>query len=228
MATVSRGCDLCRVETHHGNKQRLCPCRLASSPQDNEGYGRQQMGGGGAAAGRKRRLGPGGARGTGGSSGAGGGGSSTEAHDGGGGETFEGHIGEEVRACQRGDDAKPTPCLVDVTLSNVEIGLRVVRGRHWRYGRNAWTDDKHDPGTVVGFTNAHGHLEGRNTTAMSKYETFYDFVDGIPFQRGGWCAVHWDATHKESVYPIGAHGPLGKWWDSTEPCFSLKANSHDL
>lgn len=38
----------------------------------------------------------------------------------------------------------------DVTITNVKLGLRVVRGRNWRTGKHAWNADNHGCGTVVG------------------------------------------------------------------------------
>ena len=44
-----------------------------------------------------------------------------------------------------------------------------------------------------------------------------------------WCAVRWEATQIESVYPIGARSPLGRWWTGAdfdisygEKCFALQ------
>ena len=94
---------------------------------------------------------------------------------------------------------------VDVTSSNVYIGLKVRRGRHWNAKK--WRDDidsssdlRPKPrvcGLVIGFTDADGHLVGDNTGR--EYDT-----DRIAEANGpGWAAVRWD-TGKSSTYPIGS------------------------
>lgn len=94
---------------------------------------------------------------------------------------------------------------VDVTSSNVFIGLKVRRGRHWNTKK--WRDDidsssdlRPKPrvcGQVIGFTDANGHLVGDNTER--EYET-----DRITEANGpGWAVVKWD-TGKSSIYPIGS------------------------
>ena len=96
---------------------------------------------------------------------------------------------------------------VDVTSSNVYIGLKVRRGRHWNTKK--WRDDidsssdlRPKPrvcGQVIGFTDADGNLVGDNSER--EYET-----DRITKANGpGWAVVKWD-TSKSSIYSIGAEG----------------------
>ncbi len=93
---------------------------------------------------------------------------------------------------------------VDVTSSNVYIGLKVRRGRHWN--NKKWRDDIDSSsdlrpksrvcGQVIGFTDADGHLVGENSGR--EYET-----DRITEANGPeWAVVRWD-TGKSSTYPIG-------------------------
>ena len=112
---------------------------------------------------------------------------------------------------------------MDVTLENVYIGMQVERGRHWRHGR--WNGK--GPGTVIGFSNAHGRLIGANTNGKW-FDRFYVDCYGITSVGLAWCAVRWNDSGKESIYPIGARGPLGKWWtgsdntvDYGDECFAL-------
>lgn len=94
---------------------------------------------------------------------------------------------------------------VDVTSSNVYIGLKVRRGRHWNTKK--WRDDidsssdlRPKPrvcGQVIGFTDADGHLVGENSGR--EYAT-----DRITEANGPeWAVVRWD-TGKSSTYPIGS------------------------
>lgn len=115
-------------------------------------------------------------------------------------------------------------CLVSV--QNVCVGLRVTRGRHWRTGK--WNMDKCQPGTVIGFADNYAKLIGSNTNA-SYFDRFYLDNRGIVSVGPEWCAVRWDATSAESIYPIGARGPLGKWWTRADAnigygdkCFALE------
>ena len=96
---------------------------------------------------------------------------------------------------------------VDVTLSNVYIGLKVRRGRHWN--NKKWRDDIDSSsdlrlkprvcGQVIGFTDEDGNLVGDNSER--EYET-----DRITKANGpNWAVVKWD-TDKSSIYPIGAEG----------------------
>ena len=115
----------------------------------------------------------------------------------------------------------------DVTLRNVRLGLRVVRGRHWRMGRKPWRDDRHGPGTVIGFTDECESLRGRNASTANPYDRLKINEQHKAEIGGGWCVVRWDAPGApEAIYPIGACGPLGKWWTDAhgpdEPCFSLQ------
>ena len=91
-----------------------------------------------------------------------------------------------------------------VTLHNVQIGLQVKRGLHWR---KTWRDDidtndtnipkKRLFGTIIGYTNNIGQLVGKNSTSI--YDT-----DKITKKTGSaWAVVKW-YNNKESVYPIGA------------------------
>ncbi|KAJ1453698.1 hypothetical protein M885DRAFT_618890 [Pelagophyceae sp. CCMP2097] len=150
------------------------------------------------------------------------------------GEALQGHIGEEFGVWRRGADVESPARYADVTLANVEVGLRVVRGRHWRTGKYAWKDDRHGLGTILGLTDFHGRLHGANAATPHAYDRFHFKIPGVATQGPRWCTVRWDATDKESIYPIGATGPLGKWWwdpegeEHAQPCFSLRANSHDL
>ena len=109
--------------------------------------------------------------------------------------------------------------MTDVTLQNVYIGMRVERGRHWRDDK--WHEDNHLPGTIKAYTNADGMLVEQN----SKGEYITDCV--VEQTGPAWVVVYWD-TQKKSINPIGATGPLGRWWtkskkktDHGPPCFSL-------
>ncbi len=92
-----------------------------------------------------------------------------------------------------------------VSQDNVNIGLIVKRGLHWR---KTWKDDidkkdtnipkKRLHGSIIGYTNNDGVLVGKNS--MSIYDT-----DKITEQSSvpGWAVVKW-YNDKESIYPIGA------------------------
>ena len=99
-----------------------------------------------------------------------------------------------------------------VTLSNIELGMRVVRNpRNWR---RKWRDDRRGVGSVIGYTDCGGTLVGENSGR--EYAT-----DRITGESGpGWAVVRWDESGAASVYPVGASGPLGAWWKGG-PCFSL-------
>lgn len=96
---------------------------------------------------------------------------------------------------------------VDVTSSNVYIGLKVRRGRHWNTKK--WRDDidsssdlRPKPrvcGQVIGFTDEGGSLVGDNSGR--EYETDRITEGNI----SNWAVVKWD-TDKSSIYPIGAEG----------------------
>ena len=117
-----------------------------------------------------------------------------------------------------------------MTLENVEVGMRVVRGRNWRSGKHKWKDDvmrdekgsRCGGGAVIGFKNESGVIYGEMTTR--------DFYDEFNSETGpGWAAVMWDSG-SASIYRIGARGPLGRWWTGSydpqvkfgNPCFSLQ------
>jgi len=96
---------------------------------------------------------------------------------------------------------------VDVTSSNVYIGLKVERGRDWN--NKKWRDDidknsNLNPkprvcGEVIGFTDKDGTLFGENSGR--NYET-----DRVTAATGAnWAVVKWK-TGKSSIYPIGARG----------------------
>ena len=96
---------------------------------------------------------------------------------------------------------------VDVTSSNVHIGLKVRLGRHWNAKK--WRDDivlstdlRPKPrvcGQVIGFTVEDGNLVGDNSGR--EYET-----DRITEANGpNWAVVKWN-TDRSSIYPIGAEG----------------------
>ena len=120
----------------------------------------------------------------------------------------------------------------DVDLSNICLGERVRRSgeKDWR---KKWKGDKGQPGTVIGYTNQDGRLIGANVSDENNHYNRFLFhqSDERPTVGGGWCAVRWDANNSESIYPIGARGPLGRWWVGVgvgasnvgfgEPCFSL-------
>ena len=97
-----------------------------------------------------------------------------------------------------------------VTLSDIRIGLRVVRNeRDWR---NTWRDDRRGKGVVVGYTDSAGVLIGRDSG-----REYNKLAADAP---AGWAVVRWD-TGLESVYPIGSDGPdLGGWWRGGS-CYSL-------
>lgn len=100
-----------------------------------------------------------------------------------------------------------------VTLTNIEIGARVVRHPHnWRRGK--WREGRKGPGVVIGFTDKNGMLRGENSGR--DYDT-----DRINEESGpGWAVVKWEESGIKSVYPVGAEGPLGAWWRGG-PCYSL-------
>ena len=106
---------------------------------------------------------------------------------------------------------------MDVKLENVHIGQRVRRGHNWR---SRWRDDKRGYGVVVGYSDENGCLVGRNTNG-SYYDAFYVLDSKKVSVGGGWCAVRWSESSKESIYPIGARGPLGNWWPNDCECYSL-------
>ncbi|KAJ1460000.1 hypothetical protein M885DRAFT_560245 [Pelagophyceae sp. CCMP2097] len=114
---------------------------------------------------------------------------------------------------------------VDVTLESSKgdlVGLRVVRGRHWRA---QWRDDSHGCGTIIGFLDSGGALRGRQTVTRKYADMFHTPQDkhcgpGHQPQGPGWCAVRWDVSDKEALYPIGATGPLGEWWTGGQ-CYAL-------
>jgi hypothetical protein len=106
--------------------------------------------------------------------------------------------------------------------------MRVERGVDWRPTK--WNADKHLPGTVIGFSDEDGTLVGTNTNAQY-WDRFYLDQRNKVTVGPAWCAVRWDATKTELIYPIGARGPLGKWWTGTElevsygdKCFALNSS----
>lgn len=101
-----------------------------------------------------------------------------------------------------------------LTPEQLEVGMRVCRNEdHWRPKK--WRDDRRGPGTIIGYTDADGVLVGSNSGSL--YDT-----DRVTHTIGPhWAVVRWDVTGKASVYPVGAEGPLGKWW-SGGPCYALR------
>lgn len=95
-----------------------------------------------------------------------------------------------------------------MTLSNVYIGLKVRRGKHWN--NKKWRDDVDSnseshpksrvAGHIIGFTDVSGSLIGDNSDRQYDTDRIMSGVSGP-----GWAVVKWE-TGKSSTYPIGAEG----------------------
>jgi len=96
------------------------------------------------------------------------------------------------------------PAATPLAWAEVSLGVRVVRGPHWR---KRWKDDVDKSaagpvkprvaGTIVGYVTDDGRVRGRNTN--HQFDT--DRLGAEP----RWVAVAWD-TGRESVYPVGFQG----------------------
>ena len=131
-----------------------------------------------------------------------------------------------------------------VTLQNVHVGQKVQKGQHWNPN---WKFASR--GIVLGYTDSGGILVGLNNKNESddKRRCFWTLQGernlaslqkpweyGAKRSKSGdlttlgpaWCTVAWENIKTIEILPIGATGPLGKWWTNEKygfgkPCFSL-------